>query len=111
MARSWSGWTLSGGGLTARVLTFGSVIQDLRLAATRRRWCWASKALRPISSIPLFRRHAGRVANRVAEGRFTLDGRAYQLECNEGGVTHLHGGSDGLAVRNWSIIDLAVTGW
>ncbi len=27
---------------------------------------------------------AGRVANRIAKGRFVLDGKAYQLNCNNG---------------------------
>lgn len=34
----------------------------------------------------------GRCANRIAKGRFSLNGREYQLECNDG-ANHLHGGS------------------
>ncbi|ORE95733.1 aldose 1-epimerase [Stappia sp. 22II-S9-Z10] len=45
---------------------------------------------------------AGRIANRVRDGRFHLDGVAYQLDQNEG-RNHLHGGSEGLGNRLWSL--------
>ncbi len=46
----------------------------------------------------------GRYGNRIAGGRFTLDGTTYQLTCNERGRTHLHGGIHSFAHRNWEII-------
>lgn len=42
----------------------------------------------------------GRYANRIAGGRFALDGRVYQLATNEGSNT-LHGGPDGFTKRTW----------
>ena len=44
---------------------------------------------------------AGRVANRIGGGRFTLDGKPYQLEKNDGGINHLHGGSQGFNRKLW----------
>ncbi len=42
----------------------------------------------------------GRVANRIAFGRMTVDGKEYNLEVNNG-VNHLHGGTDNFANRAW----------
>jgi aldose 1-epimerase len=42
----------------------------------------------------------GRYANRIANGRFSIDGTAYQLETNENGNT-LHGGPVGFARTFW----------
>ncbi len=45
-------------------------------------------------------RSVGRVANRIANGRMTIAGKEYFLECNDG-ANHLHGGRDGFARRIW----------
>jgi len=44
---------------------------------------------------------AGRYANRVANGKFTLEGKEYPLSVNEGTNT-LHGGKEGFDRRNWT---------
>lgn len=44
----------------------------------------------------------GRYANRIAGGRFSLNGRQVQLHQNEG-AQHLHGGMDGLDRKLWEI--------
>ncbi|MEG2369859.1 MAG: aldose epimerase family protein [Alistipes sp.] len=42
----------------------------------------------------------GRVANRIAFGQMTIEGKEYRLEINNG-MNHLHGGSKGFANRLW----------
>lgn len=45
----------------------------------------------------------GRVAGRIAKGHFSLNGKTYDLEINNG-PNHLHGGSNGYQNRIWDIV-------
>jgi Galactose mutarotase and related enzymes len=100
--------TIRGGGLTAHVMTWGAVIQDLRLEGHEPPLVLGFESFDDYPRYSsYFGATPGRCANRITGGRFELDGKSYQLELNEKGVTHLHGGSDGIAKRNWDIFDLA----
>lgn len=48
----------------------------------------------------------GRYANRIAGGRFTLDGTTYQLPRNDA-ENSLHGGGKGFDVQNWKVESVA----
>jgi len=44
----------------------------------------------------------GRFANRIAFGKFSIEGKEYQLECNNG-LNHLHGGCNGFNKKTWTV--------
>lgn len=43
----------------------------------------------------------GRCCNRIGKGRFSLNGKTYQLALNDNGENHLHGGQMGLESKLW----------
>ncbi len=94
--------TLTGGGLTMNLLSWGCVVQDLRLDG------FAFPLVLGFEQFDDYPEHsrffgstAGRYANRIANGRFVLDGNEYQCDQNFLSKHTLHGGSNSLGTRNW----------
>ena len=96
---------LSGGGLRARVLSYGATLQSLSIDGRKGSVILGSPAFEAyLSDLRYFGAIVGPVANRISDGRFALDGTIYDLDRNENGQTTLHGGSEGFSQRNWTVI-------
>lgn len=94
--------SISGGGLTARVLTWGAAVQDLRLEGHASSLVLGFPDFAPYPAYsPYFGAIAGRYANRIARGRFAIDGVEHQVDRNFLGKHHLHGGALGFAQAVW----------
>ncbi len=96
--------SLANGPLTAKVITFGAVLQDLRLQGQAPALVLGFETFDPyLTHSPYFGATAGRCANRIRDGHLLLDGKEYQLDRNFLGKHHLHGGSAGIGKRVWTI--------
>ena len=91
-------------GLTARVIAYGAIIQSLDVPDRNGKLAdivLGFDSLRPYETqSPYFGAVVGRHANRIARGRFTLDGKTYQLLINNG-PNSLHGGTPGFDKAVW----------
>jgi aldose 1-epimerase len=95
---------ITAGALSATVITFGAVIQDIRLEGVAHPLVLGFPTLEGYLRNPnYFGAVAGRYANRIAGGHFALDGTLIQLQQNEG-VNQLHGGADGFGTRVWTLL-------
>jgi aldose 1-epimerase len=99
--------TLHGGrGFEVAVMTFGASVQALRVP-DRDGQCadvvLGHDELAPyVASRRFFGATVGRYANRIAGGRFELDGQCVQIPPNDGPHS-LHGGLDGFDRKLWRI--------
>ncbi|MFD0915166.1 aldose epimerase family protein [Pseudahrensia aquimaris] len=98
--------TITGGGLTARVITYGASLQDLRLEGHLPPLVLGFDTLSAYETHGrFFGATVGRFANRIAKGRFEIDGVAHHTDLNFRERHTLHGGSQGLGVKVWRIED------
>lgn len=93
-------------GLKAKLITYGAILTEL----------WVPDRKGELGDIvlgfdnvkqyetdsPYFGATTGRVANRIAKGKFTLNGKEFQLAVNND-PNHLHGGKVGLNKRVWKV--------
>ncbi len=97
---------IAAGDLNVRVITLGAAIRDVRLAGVDHPLVLGFDRLDDyLQHSPYFGAVVGRSANRIGHGRFSIDGHAYQVSCNEKGRNHLHGGFRGFGARPWRLLD------
>jgi aldose 1-epimerase len=91
-------------GMEARTLAWGATLIGLTAPDASGRMTDVTLGFddpaRYLQPHPFFGSIAGRYANRIALGRFMLDGKTYTLATNNG-PNHLHGGKRGFDKRVW----------
>lgn len=95
----------SGDGLLVKVMTLGATLMTVETADRN------GQMANLVTTCPsleewlgcgsFFGSTVGRFANRIANGRFSIDGHEYRLATNNG-PNHLHGGVQGFDKRNWT---------
>lgn len=103
--RDVSALTLQAGQLRVVLLTWGAVIQDVRLAGVPWSLVLGTDVLAGYEGVmDYFGAIVGPVANRIANATAEIDGQRYQFEANNGPNT-LHGGTWGSQRQIWDIAD------
>jgi aldose 1-epimerase len=104
--------TLAAGPVTARLITYGATLQSLETpdrAGTPADIVLGYATLEDYVAKPeFFGATVGRYANRIALGRFSLDGRTHTMARTDPPNT-LHGGRRGFDKRVWQIAHLTGT--
>ncbi|WCH91359.1 galactose mutarotase [Streptomyces moderatus] len=99
-------WSLANGGTRMKVLSYGGVVQSLEIPDRRGHYANVSLGFDNIEDYvagsPYFGALIGRYGNRIGKGQFTLDGKAYQVNVNDG-ANSLHGGAKGFDKRVWDV--------
>lgn len=100
------------GGVLMKVTEYGAIVTEIQAPDSKGRPADVALGFdsldRYLKGHPFFGAIAGRVANRIADAGFTLDGREYTLARNNG-PNHLHGGLKGFDKKLWNSRPLPVT--
>lgn len=99
------GFAVRAGRITMRAIGYGAIITELHTPDRAGRMAdivLGHDSLQGyVDHSPYFGAVVGRYANRIARGRFTLDGTKHVLDTNNG-VNHLHGGICGFDRVVWN---------
>ena len=98
-------YTIKNGGLVAKILNFGATLQSLKIPASGT----DIDVVLGYDTVCEYERNEGylgavigRNANRIKNGKFTLNGTNYTLNINNG-INNLHGGNVGFSHKVWEV--------
>jgi len=98
-------------GVSARVLSYGATLQSLIAPDVHGNKADVLLGYDDLASYVdhpnYFGATVGRYANRIAGGRFTLDGQTFQLPLNDHGHESLHGGTKGFDKQVWQVVSVS----
>ncbi|WP_149242524.1 aldose epimerase family protein [Dyadobacter sp. 32] len=99
----------NGNGMVVRICNYGGIITQLTAADKNGKWEDVVLGFDSLSTYlnghPFFGALVGRYGNRIARGKFTLDGKEYSLPINNG-PNSLHGGIKGFDKKLWNAIEI-----
>jgi aldose 1-epimerase len=101
-------YVLSNGKMTVKIITYGAIVTEIDVPDRNGKIADVVLGFDNLEGYlgghPYFGAATGRVANRIAKARFTLDGKEYKLAANNGPNT-LHGGLKAFDKVVWKAAD------
>lgn len=98
-------------GIEARITSYGALLVSLRVPDSSGQMDNIVLGFDDLQGYldghPYFGATVGRYANRIAKGKFTLDGKEYTLATNNG-ENHLHGGDRGFDKVVWDVVPVSL---
>ncbi len=95
---------LNKNGMKAKIITYGGIVTELHVPDKDGKLADVALGHDSLEGYlkghPYFGCIVGRVCNRIADAKFTLDGKEYKLAANNGKNT-LHGGKEGFDKKVW----------
>ncbi len=97
------------GGIILKALSFGGIITELHVKDKFGKYADITAGYEKLSDYerpnPYFGALIGRCGNRIAKGKFSLNGKDYNLAVNNG-PNALHGGIKGFDKHIWNVIEV-----
>lgn len=96
-------------GIEVKIITYGGIITSVKVPDRSRTMANVTLGFSNLEDYesmnsPYFGAIIGRYGNRIANGRFSLDGVTYCLDANNG-PNSLHGGGEGFDKQVWEVTD------